>query len=266
MRVVFYGWHWASLAFLAYTLACGVLLPGLRRPARVRSAVGCVAGAGLTLLSGLAAPAAALFQWLIFPGLVLLIGYWSSGFLFRQPSARVEAALAAVDAALRVRATARAVPRAFAELLEFAYAAVYILIPMALAIHLWTTGDRADPPRFWTVILVTDFLCFALLPWIQSRPPRALEAGDPWRSSFRAFNLQVVGGASIRVNTCPSGHAAEALAAALVVTQAPPAVVVGMGFSALTVTAGAVYGRYHYAVDALAGWAIAVVVWAVVWR
>jgi hypothetical protein len=27
-----------------------------------------------------------------------------------------------------------------------------------------------------------------------------------------------------------------------------------------------VYGRYHYAVDAIGGWAVALAVWMVVWR
>jgi hypothetical protein len=30
---------------------------------------------------------------------------------------------------------------------------------------------------------------------------------------------------------------------------------------AAAISAGAVFGRYHYAVDAFAGWAVAVVVW-----
>jgi hypothetical protein len=35
-----------------------------------------------------------------------------------------------------------------------------------------------------------------------------------------------------------------------------------MAFNALAISAGAVFGRYHYAVDALAGWAVAVIVMA----
>ncbi len=112
-------------------------------------------------------------------------------------------------------------------------------------------------------MLITDFVCFGVLPWVQTRPPRALEAGDPWRSSFRAFNLRLLGATSIQVNTFPSGHAAEALAAALLVLGAPPGIVVVMFAAALAVSAGAVLGRYHYLADALAGWAVAVgVFWA----
>lgn len=124
-------------------------------------------------------------------------------------------------------------------------------------------ADDEPPFWFWTVILVTDYVCFAMLPWIQTRPPRALEPDDPWRSSLRRFNLCLLGTASIRVNTFPSGHAAEALAAALLVSNAPYAVVVWMLFNTLAVSMGAVLGRYHNAADAFAGWLVALAVWLV---
>jgi membrane-associated phospholipid phosphatase len=118
-----------------------------------------------------------------------------------------------------------------------------------------------DPERFWTVILVTDYVCFGFLPWVQTRPPRALRNGDPWRSRVRKFNLRLLGAASIQANTFPSGHAAEAFAAALLVVGAPWPWVAYVGVSALLVSAGTVLGRYHYAADALAGWAVAAFVW-----
>jgi membrane-associated phospholipid phosphatase len=111
------------------------------------------------------------------------------------------------------------------------------------------------------VILVTDYVCFAFLPWVQTRPPRALRNGDPWRSRVRRFNLRLLGAASIQANTFPSGHAAEAFAATLLVVGAPWPWVAYVGVSALLVSAGTVLGRYHYAADALAGWAVAAFVW-----
>jgi hypothetical protein len=35
-------------------------------------------------------------------------------------------------------------------------------------------------------------------------------------------------------------------------------------FAAAAVPAGAVYGRYHYALDAMSGWVVALVVWVLV--
>ncbi len=66
------------------------------------------------------------------------------------------------------------------------------------------------------------------------------------------------------MNTFPSGHAAEALAAALLVLGAPLPIVLLMFVNAVAVSAAAVLGRYHYAADALAGWAVALIVWLAV--
>ena len=94
-------------------------------------------------------------------------------------------------------------------------------------------------------------------PWPTGDAP----TGEPWRSTIRAFNLRIAGSASIGVNTFPSGHAAEALAAALLVLDAPLPVVTVMFLNALAISAGAVLGRYHYAADALSGWLVALAVW-----
>jgi membrane-associated phospholipid phosphatase len=111
-------------------------------------------------------------------------------------------------------------------------------------------------------VLITDFVCFGMLPWIQTRPPRALEAAQPWSSGIRSFNVSLLGRLSIGVNTVPSGHAAEALAAALLLSSAPASVSVWVWAAAAAISAGAVFGRYHYAVDAFAGWIVALIVWS----
>ena len=181
-------------------------------------------------------------------------------FSLARPLFGIEATLAAADTALGIPALVRRTPRLLAEFLEFAYAGVYPLIPIALALHLMYSPSP-DADRFWTVVLVTDYVCFAMLPFIQTRPPRALETSDPWSTSLRSLNLRILDHASIRMNTVPSGHAAEALAAALLVLAAPPAVVATMFVAAAAVSAGAVLGRYHYSIDIMAGWVTALGVW-----
>jgi membrane-associated phospholipid phosphatase len=193
------------------------------------------------------------------PPLVLLLAYWTSGLLFVAPMPRVERVLVEIDCQLRVRHICAATPRPLAEFLEVAYAAVYVVIPIALVLQR-TVVDRPDAARFWTVILVTDYICFGMLPWIQTRPPRAIEPGEPWTAKFRTWNLRMLGKTSIQVNTFPSGHAAEAMAAALLVIGAPAPIVTLMFLTALSVSAGAVLGRYHYAADIFAGWLVAALV------
>jgi hypothetical protein len=252
-------WEAASTVFFVYVAILAAGGRGRLAPARGRALGLALAGLGLTGISRALPPAALLHDWLIPPAL-LLIGYWASGCLFVRPMPALERSLCALDDTCRVRTIARHLPRWLAELLEVAYAGVYLLIPVALVLHL-TLTPTPDVERFWAVILVTDYLCFGALPWLQTRPPRVLEAEDPWTSRFRRFNMHVVGAASIRVNTIPSGHAAEGLAAALLVLGAPPAVVMAMFVCGLAVSAGAVLGRYHYAADAITGWIVAVVVW-----
>lgn len=254
------GWELASVISFAYTaLVAAFFRRGLPLSARIRAVGGSVAGLLLTAASAMAPFHPLLHGWLLPPAL-LLLGYWTSGLLFVAPMKQIEKLFAFVDRLFDVRRVGSLAPVSLAEFLEFSYAAVFALIPIALALHL-TLSPVPDTDRFWTVILVTDFICFAALPWIQTRPPRALESGEPWSSSFRNFNLKWLGTASIQVNTFPSGHAAEALAAALLVSNLRPVVFTWMLFNAFAVAAGAVFGRYHYAIDAFAGWLVAIAVW-----
>jgi hypothetical protein len=254
-------WQQAGLVFFAYLVL--VLAGRQLRGRRARLVLaGSFAAILIVLLAGPGQPAI-MTDWL-WPPIVLLIGYWTSGLLFVGPIAWQERLLARIDHRLRVRAIARAIPRALAELLECAYVGVYPMVLIAFVLHL-AFAERPDAARFWAVVLVTDFICFGFLPWVQTRPPRALEAGEPWSASARTLNLRILGSTSINVNTFPSGHAAEALAAALLTMDAPAPIVALMFAGAAAVSAGAVLGRYHYFADALSGWIVALAVWIWLW-
>jgi membrane-associated phospholipid phosphatase len=251
-------WQTASIVFFAYIGAVAVTreTARARRFALPAAAIGLVATVGSAVIPGVAW----LHEWALPPAL-LLLAYWSSGALFSAPMHRAEAVLMTADRRLGI--TRAAAPRSVAEILEAAYVGVYPIVAIGFILHLaLTPSPSAD--RFWSVVLITDFICFGMLPWIQTRPPRALEPHEPWDSSVRRFNLRLLGATSIHVNTFPSGHTAEALAAALLVFGAPVPVVGAMLLSALAVSAGAVLGRYHYALDALAGWLVGIGVWLAV--
>jgi hypothetical protein len=250
-------WQAVSLAFFAYVLVVAALPRGMARPAVLRVVAGALLGAGIVAAS-LRLPPDSLANVWILPPMALLVGYWTSGFLFVAPMPRMERLLADLDRDLRVQRIAARTPAPLVELLEFAYSGVYLLIPIALwlAIRQGVTVDR-----FWTTILLTDYVCFGMLPWIQTRPPRALGIDAPWRSRWRIVNLRMLNAGSVQVNTFPSGHCAEALACALLTSGGPAPVVAWMCFNAAAISAGTVFGRYHYAADAFAGWAVALLVW-----
>jgi membrane-associated phospholipid phosphatase len=252
-------WQLAGLWFFGYLVAVLAARRAQGRRARLALA-GSVVAFAILVFSWRVRQPTVLIDWL-WPPIVLLLGYWTSGLLFVGPVTWQERALAWLDHRLDVRAIARGIPRAVAELLECAYVGVYPMVAIAFLLHL-AFAAHPDPARFWAVILVTDFVCFGFLPWVQTRPPRALEAGEPWSASTRVLNLRLLGSTSIHANTFPSGHAAEALAAALLTLDAPMPIVVLMFAGAAAVSAGAVLGRYHYLADAVAGWVVALAVWA----
>lgn len=254
-------WEGAALAFFVF-LAGAAAVPGRSNVSRLKLLTGAAAGLLFIAITATAPDWPLLHEW-VGPPVALLLGYWTSGHLFVQPKPTQESVLHGFDRRLRIPERARRLPRFLALALEMAYVGVYPTIPVALAFHL-LFAPEPDPERFWAVILITDYICFGFLAWVQTRPPRALEDCEPWQSGVRRFNLRLLGAASIQVNTFPSGHAAEALAAALLLIGAPWPIVAGMFLNALAISAGTVFGRYHYAADALAGWVVAVAVWLVI--
>jgi membrane-associated phospholipid phosphatase len=253
------SWIAASVGFFVYVIASVPLVRGLPARSKALATAGSLAALVMCLVAYVQPPTQVLHTWVL-PPLLLLLGYWCSGLLFVAPMPAAERVLERFDRMLRIDALSSKAPRWVAELLEAAYVCVYPLIPLALAIYLFRT-PAPDPDRFWTVILLTDFLCFGFLPWVQTRPPRAVRSTDPWVSRVRRLNLQLLGRTSIQVNTFPSGHAAEGLVAALLMLGAPWPWTASVGVSALLISLGAVLGRYHYALDAIAGWVVAIAVW-----
>lgn len=252
---------YAATLYFVYVAVVGLLSPGLSGRSRWRAVR--AAGGGLALTALTASTTTFWLRDVLLPPVLLLAAYWASGLLWVGPMPRAERLLAEVDRRLRVPEIALWLPRPVSAFFELAYAGVYPLIPIALALHVHY-ADTPDPERFWAVILVTDFVCFGMLPWIQTRPPRVLELLLPVGSRLRSFNLTLLGHTSVGVNTVPSGHAAEAVAVALLLSGAPWPIIVCMSLSALVISAGAVLGRYHYTLDVLTGWLVALGVWT--WR
>jgi hypothetical protein len=254
-------WAAAGVAYFLYIGAMAAVQPRVRRAARLQAVGVCLAGSLVCLSGG----SSGTFWWrsVVAPPAALLLAYWAGGLLWTGPMPRIERWLADSDARLGVGRLVAAMPRPLVVLFEAAYTGVYPLIPTGLVLHTWFSRTP-DPDGFWAVILITDFVCFGMLPWIQTRPPRALESSAPWSSGLRSFNVRLLHHLSIGVNTVPSGHAAEALAVALLLSDAPPFISVWMWAAAGAISAGAVFGRYHYAVDAIAGWIVALIVWLTV--
>ena len=134
------------------------------------------------------------------------------------------------------------------------------MISAGFAAYVWSGNGSAD--RFWTMVTTAEVLCFGTLPWLQARPPWAVESRrDVDRTRVRRFSLFWVNRTSIRANTFPSGHASASLAAALALAPAAPVAAVVFGVLAISIAIGSVVGRFHYAIDAIAGLLLAVIIW-----
>jgi hypothetical protein len=262
--------EWIALGYLAYLVALAWNRRWGGRLSSRRTALVTIAG-GLNgaivwfLTSAETGPARAARDWL--PALQILIAYWMSGVFYERPMAGVEAWLIRSDSWLFDRMGARWFAergsRLLLESLELAYLLVYLVVPVGFGIAYFAAASP-DVDRYWTVVVGAELGCYAVLPWVQSRPPRALgdhTTIDARRLAVRAVNLRVLASGSIQVNTVPSGHAAGAMATALAVGELLPEAGFVLLVVALGIVAGSVVGRYHYAVDSLLGVLLAVAVW-----
>jgi hypothetical protein len=177
---------------------------------------------------------------IVIPSLALLAAYRVSGWLFVEPMPLLERALLDLDRRALVCSgvlswyqSAPGIIRGFFELM---YVLVYAVVPAgATVLALANRSDALD--GYWVTVLVSELACFAMLPWLQTRPPRAIEsrsAATLQESPLRRLNLAILSRGSIQVNTVPSGHAAGSFA----------------------------LGRYHYLADSVLGVLVAVGVWA----
>lgn len=250
-----------TAAYFAYL----VVLAWLRQlPARRRWQITVSSAALLALLAAVSASErlAPLRDWL--PLLYVLIGYWLSGRFFTRPMERVERLLLSADrrlfAAVDLPAHLERAPRMVLEYLEAMYFAAPAFLLAGYLILIGTQHAHLVD-RYWTIVVLAEFGAFAVLPWVQTRTPWALEppgAMDRRRLRWREINRRVSLPLQIRVNTFPSGHASGTLAVAIAtITTAPAAGLILLGL-ALSVCVASVVGRYHYSADVVAGAGLAV--------
>ena len=266
-------WQWVAVGYVAYLAIVSLTQPRFtraRRPLLLAAAAASIAVV-VEFASADPTPLPPALE-VILPAAVLLAGYWLSGLLFVEPDERLERWLQSVDEALIGRTGAlawfRNAPRAVIEYFELSYLLVYIIVP-AGALTLVLGGHPEQVGRFWTVVLLAEFTCYAMLPWLQTRPPRVIEGLLPAsdapadRSTLRRLNLAILRTSSNQVNTLPSGHTAGAMATALAVGSTMPAAGAVLLVFAASIAVAAVFGRYHYVVDSVLGLVVAAIAWAI---
>lgn len=148
--------------------------------------------------------------------------------------------------------------------LETCYALVYAVAPFVVAIFYFQRRfTRVNSAVF--LYLLGTLLAYALFPFFPSDPPRIAFAGDDlpnYFTSLRHLNLWLVNHYGIHSSVFPSAHVSSAFSAAWALFAFLPErrrYGWGMLLYAVSVAVATVYGRYHYAADAVAGFAISLV-------
>jgi membrane-associated phospholipid phosphatase len=247
---------------------CLVLLawsrPKLAAPRKAKiSAIG-LAAVIITLAGALVLPrvldplpASVIRDWV--PYLLLLMFYWQAGQFVTRVDEKFQRRLEMLDARIVTPAVEWCkrswAGRPILTTLELAYLFCYVSMPLGLAaLYLMHMGREAD--RFWTVVLLATYASYAMLPFIQTQPPRVLpekRSVQPPKGKVRALNLWILRHASIHANTFPSAHVASTTACALVILWLAPGLGLVFLAVAILIALGAVAGRYHYATDAILG-------------
>ncbi|MFL6353166.1 MAG: phosphatase PAP2 family protein [Bryobacteraceae bacterium] len=148
--------------------------------------------------------------------------------------------------------------------LELSYLLVYAVGFFCVAL-LYVQHRRVDIDRFLTVYLLGTLLAYALFPYFPSEPPRIVfpDVDRPLITSWaRTLNLWILEVGTIHVGVFPSAHVSSAFSAAwgmLLVLPDQKIFGCGLFLYAVSVSVATVYGRYHYAADVLAGFAVSLV-------
>jgi membrane-associated phospholipid phosphatase len=144
---------------------------------------------------------------------------------------------------------------------ELCYFLVYGVAPVAIAI-LFVYHRRAGMPIFWLAYLAGTLGVYALFPFFPSEPPRiAFHDSDLPHviTVLRRLNLWILGGYGIHSSVFPSAHVSSAFSAAWGLRAAIPErpwVARAFVIYGISVALATVYGRYHYAVDGVAGFVV----------
>ncbi len=285
--------EWIVLGFLLYGAAAAWAFPLDVRARLGLAAINTVTALVVVALgrrSGEGRLLSTLRDWL--PCVLILLAYRESGlFLIPDPSHHLDYSFVRWDhLILRNRGVLLLLDVASPWLqryLELCYFFCYPLVPLGLG-ALYLAGYASGPgfsravgatsPRgeeralapgatagsirscptdhFWTAVLLATLACYVLFPFFPLTPPRVLfhdVPGPVVAPLLRRMNFWLLDHYSVQACIFPSGHVAAVTATALAVRRYLPRVGIPFLMVAASVALATVYGRYHYAADAVAG-------------
>ena len=148
--------------------------------------------------------------------------------------------------------------------LELCYLLVYGVAAFLVAVF-YFEHKRARVNGALFLYLLGTLLAYALFPYFPSDPPRIAFGGSDMpniTTAVRQLNMWLTGNYGIHSSVFPSAHVSSAFSAAWALFAFLPErrrFGWGMLIYAVSVAIATVYGRYHYAADAVAGMALSLV-------
>ena len=149
----------------------------------------------------------------------------------------------------------------FSELLHFGYVSYYAAVPVAL-IGGFMLGGEAGLERvaFTTAFaFFLCYLCFAVFPVAGPRYEFARIVGPQTEGAIFGLVHTILEGGSSKGTAFPSSHVAATVSAWLAAGLVSRRLMWGLAPFAILLTLGTVYGRFHYAIDALVGLGVALI-------
>lgn len=152
------------------------------------------------------------------------------------------------------------------EALHLGYFSYYLVVPGAAVAAFWRSGARGLTRLTGAVALAffVCYLCFAVFPVAGPRYEFAPVSGEPARGAVFGLVHGVLEAASSKGTAFPSSHIAASVAALLATWREARGWFWITLLPVLLLVAGTVYGRFHYALDALAGIAVGAAAWAAI--
>lgn len=263
--------EWVLVGYFAYTSVLALALPVHPSVTRAVLAMNLIVLAGLALLAAAESirhrpVLSVLRDWYPLP--LILLAYREMGwFAPAHHTYAIERVFETWDNWLlagfkpAIEATGPLLPG----ILELAYAIVYAVPAFALGM-LYAFGVRRRSEGLLLRVVLATLVVYALLWLFPSEPPRTVFPGEDfpaYNGLFRRFNWWLLVGYGIHTGVFPSAHVASSFAAAFglrrVLPEQPWLGRLLMVVASLIAVA-TVYGRYHYAADAVAGFAVSLAV------
>ncbi len=148
--------------------------------------------------------------------------------------------------------------------LHASYLSYYFILAAAPLVP-WLLGRRQEAARVVLLIMTTFYLCYAVFLLYPVAGPRyAFPQAQNAATGVPLARLTqgLLDGAAAWGTAFPSSHVAASVVAALAAFRVVPALGAVLVPLAALLTLATVYGQFHYAVDALAGLAVAAMVLA----